>query len=130
MVQTIHDTRRQRLGMLISRYGSIADLNEALKWPRTDARLTRVKNANARTDRKGQVFQMGDTMARDIEEALGLPAGWMDTPPTYAELHGVDDPVSKTLELLQAMEPEMQYRVVRMVTALSEPSTGTHGQQQ
>lgn len=130
-MQTIHDTRRQRLEILISEAGSIAKLNEELKWPRADSRISRIKNANARTDRGGKVFQMGDSMAREIEDALGKPTGWMDTPPTYAELHGEPDPISKVVGLMEAMQPEARYQALRLLDALAQPSpaNGTTGQQ-
>jgi len=120
-MQTIHETRRQRLGLLVEKHGSIAKLNDALKWPRTDSRISRIRNANARTDRDGKVFQMGDAMAREIEATLSLEPGWMDTPPTYAELNGEADPISKALGILRAMEPELRYQAVRLLDALAEP---------
>lgn len=129
-MQTVHDTRRQRLEMLIKEHGSIAKLNEELKWPRTDSRLSRIKNANTRTDRDGKVFQMGDNIAREIEQTLKLESGWMDTPPSYAELHGEPDTIGKALALLQAMEPEARYQAVRLLDALAQPplANGTSGQ--
>lgn len=85
-VKTIDETRREKLGLLLKKHGSFAELNEAIGYPRTDSRLSRIKNQNARTDREGKTFLMGSPMAREIEVALGLPNGWMDTPLTYAEL--------------------------------------------
>lgn len=126
-MQTIHDTRKQRLEMLIEKHRSIAELNDALGWPRTDSRLTRIRNGNTRTDRDGKVFQMGDAMAREIETALKLETGWMDTPPSLSEQYGHSEPLDKMAALLAAMEPEMQYKVVRMVAALSQPADGTNG---
>lgn len=127
-MQTVYETRRQRLEMLIKKHGAIADLNEAIGWARTDPRISRIRNANARTDRDGKVFQMGDAMARGIEVALHLEEGWMDTPPTYSDLRP-DDPISKMQELMAAMEPEMQYQAVRLVGALPQPpqANGTTG---
>lgn len=99
-MQTVYETRRQRLEMLIKKHGSIAGLNERLGWARTDSRVSRIRNANARSDRDGKVFQMGDAMAREIEETLALAEGWMDTPPSYAETHGEPDPISKAVTLM------------------------------
>ena len=70
---------------------------------------------------------MGDDTAREIEQKLKLPIGWMDTPPTAADLYGGNAPLDRLTELMAAMEPEMQYKIVRMVAALSEPANGTHG---
>lgn len=78
-MKTVAETRRERLEELIRRHGSIAVLNEALQWPRTDPKLTQIRNANARTGR-ATGYQMGDAMARQIELTLGLSRGWMDNP--------------------------------------------------
>jgi hypothetical protein len=126
-MQTVHDTRRQRLERLIQQYGSIAALNEALSWPRTDSRLSRIRNENARPDRDGKVFQMGDNIAREIEATLNLGTGWMDTPPSLSEQYAKSEPMERMASLMAVMEPEMQYKVVRMVAALSQPAEGTNG---
>jgi hypothetical protein len=127
-MQTVYETRRQRLEMLIKQHGSIADLNERLGWARTDSRISRVKNANARTGRDGKVFQMGDAMAREVESTLKLEEGWMDTPPTLAEQFGQSATLDKMSALLSAMEPAMQYQAVRLVAALAQPAEGTNGE--
>ena len=120
-MQTVYETRRQRLEMLIKKHSSIAYLNEALGWARTDPRISRIRNANTRTDRDGKVFQMGDAMARSIETTLNLDEGWMDTPPTYSELHGTPDLAARASEILSAMEPEAQYQAIRLLDALAQP---------
>ncbi len=118
-MHTVYETRRQRLGQLIDKYGSIAALNDALGFPRTDSRLSRIRNANARTDRGGKVFQMGDAIAREIETTLSLPTGWMDTPPDlFAEW--IDPQLRDALGVaMRAMDSDTQYRVVRMVEAMA-----------
>lgn len=114
--------------MLIDRHGGLANLCEAIGLERTaTAGLARIANANVRHERGGQVYNMGSPQARDIEAKLGLPVGWMDTPPTYAELHGTEDPVSKGLEVLQAMEPEMQPIALRLLVALVEQHIVANG---
>lgn len=70
---------------------------------------------------------MGDETAREIESKLDKPLGWMDTPPTLAEQFGQSGPLDKMAELMAAMEPEMQYKVVRLVAAMAEPAEGTNG---
>ena len=80
-MQTVFETRRIGLRMLIDKHGSIADLNVALGWERTFARLSQIQNRSIRSDR-GTPYEMGDVTAREIEEKLGLEEGWMDTPPT------------------------------------------------
>lgn len=56
-------------------------MNVALGWSRTDPKLSQIKNANKRPGRGEAIYQMGDAMAREIEEKLGLARGWMDNLP-------------------------------------------------
>ena len=66
---------------------------------------------------------MGDATAREIEEKLSLGLGWMDTPPTYAELHaGEEDPRTKVMLLMEAMPPDQWATVVRLVDAVAQPT--------
>lgn len=118
-MQTVYVTRKQRLEQLIKKHGSIAELNNALGWARTDSRLSRIRNENQRTDRAGKVFQMGDPMAREIERTLDLPEGWMDTPDSYDQL---ETPADKAKAMIMAMEPEQQYQALRLLDALTEPT--------
>ena len=120
-MQTVFETRRIRLRMLIDKHGSIADLNVALGWERTFARLSQIQNRSIRSDR-GTPYEMGDVTAREIEEKLGLEEGWMDTPPTYAELHGEDDPKAKVMLLMEQIPQEDWPKAVRLLGALAEPA--------
>jgi len=127
-MQTVEETRRERLLFLISKEGGLANLLEKLGLARTDnSRLSRIANANVRHERGGQPYVMGSPMAREIEQKLQLPIGWMDTPPTAADLYSGNVALGRMAELMAAMEPEMQYKIVRMVAALSEPANGTQG---
>jgi hypothetical protein len=131
-MKTVEETRRDRLQMLVKQHGGdkdgMANLCEALGYARNNtAGLTRILNANLRHDREGEPYEMGSKKAREIEQKLGLSVGWMDTPPTLAEQFGHSGPLDKIAELMAAMEPEMQYRVVRMVAAATEPAEGTNG---
>ena len=131
-VKTIDETRRLRLEMLIKKHGGkLADLNEALGYERTNSQLARIKNKNQRSDRPGKFFAMGDEQAREIEQKLSLATGWMDTPPSYAELHGEDDPRTKVMLLMEAMPPNQWATAVRLLDALAQPAqaSGTHGKQ-
>lgn len=126
-VQTIAETRRQRLQMLIDEAGSLAALNDRLERERTDATLSQIKNKSPH-HKTGKPRAMGDDLAREIEAKLGKPEGWMDTPPSLAEQFGHSEPMEKLAQLMAAMEPEMQYKVVRMVGALAQPAEGTNGE--
>ena len=80
-MKTSAEIRRSNLERLIEEHGSIAELNVALGWSRTDPKLSQIKNANKRPGRGDATYQMGDAMAREMEEALNLVRGWMDNPP-------------------------------------------------
>lgn len=95
-MQTVFDTRRTRLRLLRDKYKTWGDFNEAIGWPRTDPRLSQIHSQSIRSGR-GTPFVMGDSTARHIEAKLGLVVGWMDTPPSYAEL----DPDPMIADLLQ-----------------------------
>ena len=121
-MQTISETRLARLAMLVKRHGdSLARLNEALGLDRTDSTLSqiRTKAPNSKTKKPRQ---MGDELARKIEEKLSLERGWMDTPPSFGELLDDDDPRAKVLLLMEAMPPDQWATVVRLVDAVSQPA--------
>jgi hypothetical protein len=127
----VEETRRVRLQMLVKRHGSMASLCEKLGYARNEtATLTRILNANIRHDRDGKPYNMGSPMARQIEEKLSLDLGWMDTPPSYAELHGEEDPRTKVMKMMENMSVADLYTTVRLVDALAKPdkANGTTGQ--
>ena len=119
-MQTVFETRRTRLMMLVKRYGSVAKLNKEIGWEVTNARLYQIHNRSIRSDR-GTPFEMGDPTAREIEEKLSLGLGWMDTPPTYLELLGEEDPRSKALIAMEALPPEKWGMALRLINTLLEP---------
>lgn len=119
-MQTVFETRHQRLTMLVNQYGSIADLNRAIGRESNWARLYQIYNRSIRSDR-GTPFVMGDDTAREIEQKLSLQEGWMDTPPSYNEIHGREDPKSKAMLLLEQMSPEQALVATRLLTAIAEP---------
>ena len=119
-VKTVFETRRARLQMLVKQYGSVAELNRKLGWEETNARLYQIHNRSVRKDR-GTFYEMGDPTAREIEELLKLPTGWMDTPPTYAELHGEHDPRAKALAVFEALPEDQWATALRLIGALAQP---------
>lgn len=129
-MQTVTETRLVRLKMLVKKHnGSLADLNEAIGLVRTDATLSQIRT-KAPHSKTGKPRVMGDDLARKIEERLSLEAGWMDTPPSYAELHGEEDPRTKAWQLMEALPPDQLATAVRLLDALAQPAkaTGTDGQ--
>jgi hypothetical protein len=128
-MKTVEETRRERLQILVDQHGSMANLAEKLGSARNEtAALTRILNANVRHERDGQTYVMGSPKAREIEAKLGLEEGWMDTPPSLSEQFGHSSALDKMAALMATMEPEMQYRVVRMVGQLTQPAEGTNGE--
>lgn len=128
-MQTVTETRLVRLRMLVKKHNdSLADLNEAIGLVRTDATLSQIRT-KAPHSKTGKPRVMGDDLARKIEERLSLEAGWMDTPPSYAELHGEEDPRTKAWLLMEALPPDQWPTAVRLLDALAQPATGTHGKQ-
>jgi len=130
-MQTVFETRRQRLRLLIKKHGTIAALARAIAIPEiSEIRLSQIQNKSMRKDR-GTFYEMGDATARRIEEQLKLEEGWFDTPISYAELHGEQDPISKALMVMESLPEAERYKAVRLLDALAqqpEPmKTGTLG---
>lgn len=125
-MQTCEEIRRSRLKMLVEKHGGMANLCQLLGYARNEtARLTRILNANIRHERGGKTYNMGDAMAREIEEKLSLVRGWMDNPPSYREMLTEEDPRAKVMELMEQLPPDQWHTVVRLVDALAQPSTAT-----
>jgi hypothetical protein len=128
-VQTIDETRRQRLEMLIREHNnSIAELNAAMEMDRTDATFSQIRN-QAVHSKTGKPRAMGDDLARRLEGKLGKPVGWMDTPPSYEELHGADDPRVKAMQLFESLPKDQWPIATRLLDALAKPEkeNGTTG---
>lgn len=126
---TIAETRRIRVEMLIKRFKSAAALNTALGWTRTDPKIAQIRNANIRPDRQ-KPYQMGDAMAREIENTLLLERGWMDTPPTLSEQYGHSDTRAMLSHRVEQLPPEYHATALRLIDALDQstkPADGTRG---
>lgn len=127
-MQTISETRLVRLKMLIKRYNDkLADLNEAIGLVRTDSTLSQINNQSVHST-TGTPRAMGDVLARRIEKALNLERGWMDTPPTYAELDG-DDRQAQMLHAMENIPADLWPTAQRLLAALEKPEAknGTTG---
>jgi hypothetical protein len=119
-MQTVQETRRRRVGILKAEFGTWAKINELLGWEPTNARLSQIHKGTLRSDR-GTPYTMGDDTARLIEQQLRKPTGWMDTPPEMDEPADENDPISKAMHIMQAMEPEARYQALRLLDALAQP---------
>lgn len=118
-MKTVVEIRHSRLMILLNKYGTLAKLNEALGLTRTDSTLSQIKNKS--TTSRGNPKMMGAPMARRIEAALNLGNGWMDTPPSLAELYGHEDPRNKVWELIVAMPESELATAYRLLNALAQP---------
>ena len=127
-MQTAHETRKDRLLLLKKKHGTWSAINRLLGWEATNARLSQIGAGSIRSGRDTP-YVMGDEMAREIETSLGLETGWMDTPLTWAEMHGEEDPRAKVLQLMEAMPEDQWATAVRLLDALAQPakSNGTTG---
>lgn len=101
-MKTIDDIRREWLAELISRHGTIANLNIALGLSRTDGTLSQIKN-QAKDSKTGKPRVMGTKLAREIEEKLGLEIGTLD--------HSIDD-IRKYKELESYYEADIESKAV------------------
>lgn len=121
-MQPVEDTRRERLKRLAQQEGGLANLCAKLSLSRKETSgLSRILNANIRHERGGVPYVMGSQMARDIEQKLDLPTGFMDTPLSYAELHNEEDPRALVMSLMEAMPSSEWATVVRLVDAIAQP---------
>lgn len=119
-MRTVHETRREHLEELIAKYGKLADFNEAMGYPRPSSKFSRLRNANVRHDRPGKTYTMGDAVAREIEDTLGLPRGYMDTPPDHMTTSG-NQQISQALKIMESMTPYQLTQAVRVLDSLAQP---------
>lgn len=110
----------------------MADLCQALGYARNDAaKLSRIANGNVRHERGGKPYNMGDEMARAIEEKLSLERGWMDTPPELELVTSIG--AQHLLDLFSKIPEGDRATAIRLLDAFakpaqpSNPSNGTHG---
>lgn len=108
-MQTVEETRRARLHMLITQAGGASIL--AGKLQRAEAQISQYVT---------QKRNIGSDFARYIETTLELETGWMDTPPAYTELGGSNEVISRAVTVLQAMEPEQRYQALRLLDIFAE----------
>jgi hypothetical protein len=124
---TVEETRRNRLRMLVEQHGSMANLCQALGYARNEtATLTRIVNGNLRHDRDGKPYNMGGPMARQIEETLKLPAGWMDTPPGN-EYTTNDERIQRVIRVMEAMPDWQVDQALKIIDTITEPTSKGNG---
>ncbi|MDO8777066.1 MAG: hypothetical protein Q7K57_51830 [Burkholderiaceae bacterium] len=119
-MKTIAEIRRIRLEQLIERYGSITELNVALGKARTDSKLSQLRNASARKDR-AKPTQMGEKIAREIEDVLRLEQGWMDNLPAYED-PSIDEKMRHLHKVAEGLAPYQIDQLIKIGATLAEPA--------
>jgi hypothetical protein len=113
---TAYECRREHLLRLIDKHGGLAALNRKLDRAERDATLGQIAHGHA-DSKTGKPRQMGDKLARQIEDRLGLKRGELDTPPTPAPPSAASpppapDPLEVLAAKLDALEPSMREHAV------------------
>ncbi len=113
--------------MLEKECGSQAALAD--KIGKAAAQVSQWKNASPSSS-TGRKRAMSSDAAREIEVKTNKPRGWMDTPPSYVEMHP-DDRISHAMRVMESMTPYQLDQAVRVLDTLSQPpaapdKNGTH----
>ena len=88
---------------------------------RSDSTLSQIRT-QAPHSKTGKPRVMGDDMARKIEDKLGLERGWMDTPLSFAEQYGEQDPRAMAVAVMESLPPEEWSVALRLLSALKKPA--------
>lgn len=82
-MKTVDEVRRERLRMLREEVGGrLSDLNRRTDKSSTDATYSQILNSSPDSKTK-KPKEMGSDLARNLEEKMGKPRGWMDTDPAF-----------------------------------------------
>lgn len=122
VMQTIEEVRRARLVMLENEFGGQTALAERIG--KAPAQISQWKNASRSAS--GRQRAMSSDVAREIEEKTGKPRGWMDTAPTYAELHP-NDRIAHAMAVMESMTPYQLDQAVRVIDTLAQPPADDAG---
>lgn len=121
-MRTINEIRHANLLLLIDEYGSLAELNDQLGLPRTDATLSQIKN-RSKDSKTGKPRVMGDVLARRMEAALGKQTGWMDNPQYKQGTRGAR--VALAVQLMERMPDWQVDQAIKILDTIAEPPART-----
>lgn len=76
-MQTVEEIRRQKLALLIKEAGSQAELSD--RTGKAPAQISQWLNASINS-KTGKPRVMSNAIARELEEKMGKPNGWFDSP--------------------------------------------------
>ena len=112
---TIYDTRRARLEVLIAQHGgSLRALADAAGLNEAYLSQIRTQQPDSKT---GRPRQMGDKLARTLEERCRLPAGWMD------QSKGMSPEASSIAALFDRLPPDAREQYAAVILAMLRPLT-------
>ena len=117
----IHENRKAKLGLLKKQYRYWSAINALLGWEATNPRFSRIYAGVIRTDSQ-KPYLLGEKTARQLEESLKLPYGWMDTAPTYADLNGMPDPKAEVLKVMESIPQHKWELAINLLKTLATDS--------
>lgn len=119
----IHDTRRQRLRILINERFDGVDARLATKISRQAAQIARIFATNKHKR------DIGEKLARHIERSCGLPSGWLDldesanhlTVQQHLSIYNIKDSMqTRLLELFDGLTEAQQEDMLEQLQALKK----------
>lgn len=115
-MKTIAEIRHENLLALISEFGSQAEI--ARRCDASDVYISQIvkKYPDAKTNRPRQI---GDPMARRLEEGCGKDLGWMDNLHTYTN----NGHIATVVHAMEAMPEWQRMQTARLVTAIAGDET-------
>ncbi len=115
-MKTIAEIRLDNLRLLISDFGTQDRVAELAGT--SPVYLSQILNGAA-DSKTGKVRQIGDPLARKLEEGCGKETGWMDNihlPPSY-----LTQKKAAALALMENMDPHQLEQAYKILHTLAEP---------
>lgn len=115
-MKTIAETRLDNLRLLISEIGTqdkVAALSET-----SPIYLSQILNGAA-DSKTGKIRQIGDPLARKLEQGCGKEIGWMDNP-QIPQTHK-SPKLQAAMALMERMDAYQLERAYKIIDALAEP---------
>lgn len=119
-MKTIAEIRLENLELLIGEFGTQEKVAELAGT--SPVYLSQIRNAAA-DSKTGKVRQIGDPLARKLEEGCNKEIGWMDNPQIPHTYRGGQ--IAAALAVMERMDPEQLSRAVKILDTLAEPANGT-----
>lgn len=116
-MKTIAEIRHENLRALINEFGSQAEI--ARRCDASDVYISQIvkKHPDTKTNRPRQI---GDAMARRLEEGCGKDVGWMDNLHTYS----IDGHIATVVHVMESMPEWQRMQTSRLVSAIASDKEG------